>query len=110
VARHKVIATISIDRPGPKPKGVVVHPSGKWLYVANGGSNEVAVIDCGRNEVLEYISVGKRPWGVALTPDGNRLYTANGVSDDVSVIDTESRKVVATVPVGTRPWGVVVGR
>jgi len=78
--------------------------------LANGGSDDVAVIDRGRNEVLGYIPVGKRPWGIAVTPDGRRLFTANGASDDVSVIDTEGRKVIATIPVGSRPWGLAVGR
>jgi YVTN family beta-propeller protein len=110
VPSHKVVATVPIDRSVPKPKGVVVHPNGQWVYVANGGSNEVAVIDRARNVVSSFIAVGKRPWGVAISADGRHLYTANGVSGDVSVIDTESGKVIATIPVGTRPWGLVVGR
>ena len=110
VAKHKVIATLTIDRPDAKPKGVVVHPNGKWAYVANGGSHDVAVIDVEKNTVSGFIPVGKRPWGIGVSADGRRLYTANGVSDDVSVVDTETRKVVATVKVGSRPWGIAVGR
>jgi YVTN family beta-propeller protein len=109
VPGHKVIATIKIDRPDPKPKGIAVHPGGKWVYVANGGSNDVAVIDAERNEVAGYIAVGQRPWGLALTRDGKKLYVANGVANTVSVVDTEARAVTATIRVGQRPWGVAIG-
>jgi YVTN family beta-propeller protein len=89
---------------------VVVHPSGKWAYVANGGSNDVAVIDVQALRVAAFIPVGTRPWGLGITRDGKKLYVANGVSDSVSVIDTASQKVVATIPVDKAPWGVAAGR
>jgi YVTN family beta-propeller protein len=110
VAKHAVVATLKLDRPAPKPKGVVVHPNGKWAYVANGGSNDVAVIDVQALKVAAFIPVGIRPWGLGITRDGKKLYVANGVSESVSVIDTASQKVVATIPVGKAPWGVAVGR
>ncbi len=110
VAKNAVVATLKLDRPAPKPKGVVVHPNGQWAYVANGGSNDVAVIDVQALKVAAFIPVGTRPWGLGITRDGKKLYVANGVSESVSVIDTASQKVVATIPVGKAPWGVAVGR
>jgi YVTN family beta-propeller protein len=110
VAKNAVVATLKLDRPFPKPKGVVVHPSGQWAYVANGGSNDVAVIDVSALQVAAFIPVGTRPWGLGITRDGKKLYVANGVSESVSVIDTASQKVVATIPVGKGPWGIAVGR
>ena len=110
VAKNAVVSTLKLDRPAPKPKGVVVHPSGKWAYVANGGSNDVAVIDVQALRVAAFIPVGTRPWGLGITRDGKKLYVANGVSDSVSVIDTASQKVVATIPVDKAPWGVAAGR
>jgi len=89
---------------------VVVHPSGKWAYVANGGSNDVAVIDVQELRVVTFIPVGIRPWGLNITRDGKKLYVANGVSETVSVIDTASQKVLTTIPVGKGPWGIAVGR
>jgi YVTN family beta-propeller protein len=110
VRAHKVIGTVRIERPGAKPKGVLVHPSGRWVYVANGASNDVSVIDAERMEVAGYVAVGRRPWGLAITADGAKLYVANGVSDDVSVVDTAKRAVIATIKAGKGPWGVAVGR
>jgi len=110
-AKSAVVATLKLDRPTPpKPKGVVVHPNGKWVYVANGGSNDVAVIEVEPLRVAAFIPVGTRPWGLGITKDGKKLYVANGVSDTVSVIDTAAQKVVATIPVDKMPWGIAVAR
>ncbi|MFQ5962644.1 MAG: PQQ-dependent catabolism-associated beta-propeller protein, partial [Candidatus Methylomirabilales bacterium] len=109
VKRNAVIEAIKIERPRAKPKGVVVRPDGKRVYVATGGGHEVAVIDTATNKVLTYIKVGRRPWGLGITRDGSYLLTANGVSNDVSVIDTATDTVIATIPVGKGPWGVAIG-
>lgn len=46
------------------PETGVTTPDGKKLYVALSGSDEVAVIDVGRREVIERIGdVGSEPWG-----------------------------------------------
>ncbi|MFC0135931.1 hypothetical protein CR105_01235 [Massilia eurypsychrophila] len=39
---------------------------GSKLYVANGRSNNVSVIDSARNVKLRDIAVGKLPWGVVI--------------------------------------------
>ena len=91
-----------------KPKGVVVSPDGKRVYVATGRANSVAVIDGEQLSLIMLIPVGKRPWGVALMRDGRKLYTANGLSNDVSVIDTSTNQVVGTVKVGNGPWGMAL--
>ena len=41
-------------------------PDGRKLYVANGRSNSVSVIDTARRQRLTDIAVGELPWGVAL--------------------------------------------
>jgi YVTN family beta-propeller protein len=110
VAKKAVIGTVKLEKEGARPKGVVVHPDGKRVYVSTGSGNEVATIDAEALRVKGYTPVGRRPWGLAVTSDGRWLLTANGVSEDVSIIDTETEKVVATVPAGKGAWGVVVGR
>ena len=37
---------------------------GAKLYVANGRSNNVSVIDTAKNAVVKEIAVGQTPWGV----------------------------------------------
>jgi YVTN family beta-propeller protein len=109
---HSVIKTIDLPRGEGsaqlKPKGVVVSPDGKRVYVATGRGNSVAVIDADQLKLLTLIPVGQRPWGLALTPDGRKLYTANGLSNDVSVVDTATNKVVATIKAGDGPWGIAL--
>ncbi|MBX9630891.1 MAG: hypothetical protein K2X67_10250, partial [Burkholderiales bacterium] len=41
-------------------------PDGRKLYVANGRSNSVSVIDTETNARLKDIEVGEMPWGVAI--------------------------------------------
>jgi YVTN family beta-propeller protein len=110
VAQHAVLGSIELPGASAKPVGIVVSPDSRWVYVATGGNNAVAVIDAKSARVLTSIPVGRRPWGIAMSPDGTRLYTANGLSNDVSVIDVASRKVVATIPAGERPWGIAIRR
>ena len=42
---------------------------GKYLFVALGPSNRVAVVDPKTYAVKEYILVGQRPWHIELLPD-----------------------------------------
>jgi YVTN family beta-propeller protein len=41
-------------------------PDGALLYVANGRSNSVSVIDTASASKLADIAVGELPWGVAI--------------------------------------------
>ena len=79
-----------------------------FAYIANGGSDNVSVIDSATNSVGPTIPVGSGPIGVAVNAAGTRVYVANLVSNDVSVIDTATNTVVATIPVGASPIGVAV--
>ncbi|MEO8605270.1 MAG: beta-propeller fold lactonase family protein [bacterium] len=78
------------------------------VYVANIGSDSVAVLDVDSRVVLRSISVGSEPDGIAVSPDGSRVYVSNFASDSVSVIDTASDTVVATIAVGDGPVGLAV--
>lgn len=109
---HTVVKTIDLPRGDAsalsKPKGVVVSPDGKRVYVATGRSNNVAVIDGEQLSLITLIPVGKRPWGVALSVDGRKLYTANGLSNDITVVDTSTNKVLTTIKAGNGPWGIAL--
>ena len=45
---------------------MAITPDGSKLYVANGRSNSVSVIDTASNTVSKEISVGEMPWGVVI--------------------------------------------
>ena len=107
VPNHKVIETVALPK-NSRSMGLALSPDDKLLYVANGRSKTVSIIDLGTNEVIASFEVGDRPWGIGVSSDGKRLYTANGPSDDVSVVDTESHEVVAKIAVGETPWGIAI--
>ena len=43
-------------------------PDEKFLYTANGISNDMSVIDVDRLEVTQSVPVGQSPWGVVVAP------------------------------------------
>ena len=53
---------------GARPWGIELSADGKFLYTANGPSNDVSVVDTTTLKVIKKIPVGKSPWGVALAP------------------------------------------
>jgi len=62
-AGDTVIATIRV---GLRPWNMAVTPAGDKLYVANGRSNSVSVINAETNEKIKDIAVGELPWGVVI--------------------------------------------
>lgn len=92
---------------GSKPLGVAITSNGKWVYVANRGSNSVSVINTITNNVTATVPVGSEPYGVAVSSDGN-VYVTNQNSGNISVINTTTNTVIATVNVGVYPHGIAV--
>ena len=83
--------------------GVVLSPRrGGYLFTANGGSDDVSVIDVTRalagdaGAEVARIPVGVGPWGIAVSPDGGLVAVANRESartgaegNTISIIDVE---------------------
>jgi outer membrane autotransporter protein len=103
---------------GSLPIGVAVSPDGRYVYLANNGSNEITVVDAVSHAVVGSISVAAGPIGIAITPNGRYLYVTspgsimnsngNFTGSTVSVIDTSTRAVVNTITAGVGPIGVAV--
>jgi 6-phosphogluconolactonase len=76
---------------GSGAQSVVIHPSGKYLYVANPGQgeNDISLFDINHDgtitEVTPRTPTGSLPFLLAMDPSGNYLYCANAVSNDISV-------------------------
>jgi YVTN family beta-propeller protein len=83
-----------------------------FLYVTNGTSNTVSVInpatDIDENPIVATIKVGQGPRGLAASPDGLRVYVCNFDSNTLSVISTATNEVTDTIKVGDGPWAVAV--
>ncbi len=52
---------------GVRPWGLAIGPGGR-LFVANGPSNDVAVIDLAAGKIVARLPTGSLPWGVAVAP------------------------------------------
>ncbi len=69
---------------GANPNNVALSPDGKTLYVTNGGTNSVAVIQLGQSgqpsQVVGLIPTGWYPNAVSVNPNGSVLYVVNGKS------------------------------
>jgi 6-phosphogluconolactonase len=79
---------------GVGPQSCVLHPSGKYLYVANAGQNEndISQFDIASNGTLtepnSRVSVAPNasdPILLAIDPAGSYLYVANALSNNISV-------------------------
>jgi DNA-binding beta-propeller fold protein YncE len=78
------VALAADDLPGATPDSLALAPDGRTLFVANAGSNAVAVFDVsapGHSRALGFIPTGWMPTAVRLTPDGGKLLvvSARGV-------------------------------
>ena len=97
---------------------VGLHPTGmKWdeahdkLYVANGNSDSVTVIDTKSNQVTRTIDLqpfsqrvrGIAPTAIETSPDGLRLYVACGGINAVAVLDANSGALKGLIPTAWYP-------
>ncbi|HXO33995.1 MAG TPA: beta-propeller fold lactonase family protein [Candidatus Acidoferrales bacterium] len=92
---------------GSGAQSVVIHPSGKFLYVANSGQgeNDVSLFDINGDgtvsEVTPRTSVGTLPFLLALDSAGSYLYVANALSNNISVFSIDATNGTLTPVVGS---------
>ena len=101
---------------GSEPNKMLLSQDGKLLYVANGDSDSVSVIDTDREVVVRTISLlrpgykyfGANPNSLALAPDGATLYVTLGGENAIAVIDVKEGRVVGRIPTAWYPNSVSV--
>lgn len=106
---RRVVSSVAV---GLHPALIARSPDGKTLYVANGGSHSVSVVDISRDPahpvVRATVAVTGYPHGIAVTPDGRYVVVANTLGKDLAVIDTTALNVVATIPGERYPNDVLI--
>lgn len=98
------------------PSGMVLHPDGSGLYVANANSDLISVINTQTDQVIKNINpkpmaelpFGSAPNALAISRDGKTLYAANGGNNLIAVIDLTTDKVKGLIPTGWYPGAVVL--
>lgn len=110
---------------GLHPTDIIKSPDEKNIYVANGNSDTISVIDTDKDEVSEEIPVkliadfgGDSPNGLAISPDGQILYVANGMDNAIAVVklgkdasftgEKTKSKILGFIPTGAYPGAVSV--
>jgi YVTN family beta-propeller protein len=86
---------------GKSPALIARAPDGHTLYVANGASHSVSVVDIATNpaapRVTATVPVTGFPHGLAVSPDGRYVVVAGTTSGQLSVFETLTNSVVATI-------------
>jgi DNA-binding beta-propeller fold protein YncE len=87
---------------GFNPVSVAVDPTGKFVYVANGGDNTVSAYSVGASGALTAVpgtpfAAGQFPFSVAVEPTGKFAYVAN-VGGNVSAYSIGASGALTPVP------------
>ncbi|MBC7920678.1 MAG: beta-propeller fold lactonase family protein [Ferruginibacter sp.] len=112
---------------GLHPNAILSSPDGRFVYVANGNSDHVSVIDTRTEGVIDSIFVGlfntgngyigSTPNALAINPQGTVLYVANGLDNAICVVGLGSQvstagqgstKIKGYIPTEAYPSGIVL--
>jgi 6-phosphogluconolactonase len=96
---------------GNGAQAIVVHPSGKYLYVANAGQgeNDISLFDVNSDgtvsEVTPRTAAGSLPYLMSMDPAGAYLYVANVLSNSISVYSIDASSGSLT-PLASSPFNI----
>jgi len=62
---YEVLNTIPV---GKRPWGITISPDGKYLFSANGPSDDVSVVDLATEKEIQRIKSPGSPWGIVAVP------------------------------------------
>jgi len=106
---------------GSAVQALAMHPSGKFLYAANSGSNNISLYTVnstgGLTEVTPRTNAGTSPTLLAIDSAGGFLYAANSGSFDISVFSINSSTGLltsvaqtsgATAPIGMQAMNIAL--
>jgi 6-phosphogluconolactonase (cycloisomerase 2 family) len=97
---------------GTAAQSLLIHPSKKFLYVANSGENDISLFDISSNGTLTEVTprtpAGSTPALLAMDSAGGFLYVADAGSTDIAVFSIDSSKggltaVGSPFPIGMQP-------
>ena len=92
-----------------KPTWVTPSPSGKELYIAGNGSDNIYIVDTEKWEVKEIYKTGKGPYNIAVSPNGEKLIATLKNEGAVTIWSLKNRKQISIIKTTTSiPHGVVI--
>src|SRR5215471_7897157 len=96
-ATLQVIDTIKVSR---RPRGIILSPDFKELFVAAGDGDTMDVIDTNTLKKTRELDSGPDPELMAVDSKGKNIYIANEDDSLVTIMDIKSGDVIGEVPVG----------
>lgn len=112
---------------GQHPNAIICSPDKNFLYIANGNSDFISVVDVMKEQVVDSVQTGvfsknfklfgSSPNALAIDSTGSTLYVANGMDNAISVIRlgknqcnkcTHTTWVKGYIPTEAYPGGVVL--
>jgi YVTN family beta-propeller protein len=117
------VIDLNLDTPpveiltGLHASGLALSPDGRYVVLANAGSDTLSVINTRTDEIVETICArqnpgdlfGAQPNALAFDKSGDTLFVCNGTQNAVAVIHFEpgKSKLLGLVPVGWFPGAIV---
>ncbi len=102
---------------GLHASALALSPNGRWLVVANAGSDSLSVIDTRTDKIVETICARQHPGDLfgaqpnALTFDksGRKLFVCNGTQNAVALFEFKpgGSRLLGLIPVGWFPGAIV---
>ncbi len=96
---------------------LALSPDGRWLAVANAGSDTVSVFDTRNDQIVETICArqdpgdlfGAQPNALAFDKSGKKLFVCNGTQNAVAIFQFKAgqSKRLGLIPVGWFPGAIV---
>jgi len=96
------LATSALAPVGGLFAAAALDEPGRYVFVPNRGSADVAVIDTRTDSVLTRIAVGKVPHQVAVSDVAGKLVASNTADDSISIIDLATLEA-STLQLGEEP-------
>ena len=126
IASESSVSVIDLGSGEPKTEiltelhasGMAISPNGRYVVVANSGSDTLSVIDTRTDKVIEKIWTrqtpadlfGAQPNALIFDPNGKWIYVCNGSQNAIAVIRFEpednASRVTGLIPVGWFPGGI----
>ena len=82
----------------------------EYVYVTNGGSDTVTVLDVVNVRVDRELPVGHNPVAIAASPTRNEIYVVSSgaapANGSISIIDAEHNAVMAAIPLHRQPASI----
>jgi DNA-binding beta-propeller fold protein YncE len=95
----------TIQTPGKGAGRMAVSRDGRWAASTHEDTEDVAIIDAVKKEVVRSVAIGGGPAFPLFSADNTRLYVLIASTSDVAVIDLATMKIAARWKAGEETFG-----